>query len=387
MNQDEMHDTIRALYQGIFDADAWQRSLAALCQSSGSVHAALVVRDTVRDRVLVNQVVNPVPEEVAAYRDYYEALDPAIPFVSQLTVGNWYIDSRELGEQAMRSLPFYGEFFRQFGLSSLMACLIERQPHYEVFLSLQRPEGGARYSTEDARALDWAIPHVRHAIALRDRTRQVSTLAHVSAELLERLPFAVIVFTEDGQVLLANHAGEAWSRRLMPVAAVGAGVGAGTAKADEWRLSRPFPEVLRAAVAPTTAQPAQALRATGPDGREAQVVVLPLPAAHHLAVDWQHPAVLVAVHEASAPAMGIAGVLRELYGLTPAEVRLANLLTTGIGLPEACEQLGIRRETSRTQLKAIFTKTGTGTQAQLAHLLTRLGVVLGAGQAPSGEQA
>ncbi len=65
------------------------------------------------------------------------------------------------------------------------------------------------------------------------------------------------------------------------------------------------------------------------------------------------------------------------------------LLTTGIGLPEACEQLGIRRETSRTQLKSIFTKTSTGTQAQLAHLLTRLGVVLGAGQtgqAPSGEQ-
>ncbi|ODV41652.1 hypothetical protein AWV79_34275 [Cupriavidus sp. UYMMa02A] len=98
---------------------------------------------------------------------------------------------------------------------------------------------------------------------------------------------------------------------------------------------------------------------------------------------------LVAVHEAGTPALGIAGVLRELYGLTPAETRLAMLLTTGIGLPEACEQLGIRRETSRTQLKSIFTKTSTGTQAQLAHLLTRLGVILGTGQtgqAPSGEQ-
>ncbi|CAG2146729.1 helix-turn-helix transcriptional regulator [Cupriavidus numazuensis] len=386
MNEDEMHETIRALYQGIFDADAWQRSLAALCQSSGSMHAALVVRDTVRDRVLVNQVVNPVPEEVAAYRDYYEAVDPAIPFASQLAVGNWYIDSRELGEQAMRSLPFYGEFFRQFGMSSLMACLIERQPHYEVFLSLQRPQGRARYSPEDARALDWAIPHVRHAIALRDRTRQVSTLAHVSAELLERLPFAVIIFAEDGKVLLANRAGEAWARRLLPVAAVGAVGAAGNPKADEWRLSRPFPDVLRAACDPAVVQPAQALRATGPGGREAQVVVLPLPAAHHLAVDWQHPAVLVAVHEAGTPAMGIGGVLRELYGLTPAEIRLAMLLTTGIGLPEACEQLGIRRETSRTQLKSIFTKTGTGTQAQLAHLLTRLGVVLGAANAASGEQ-
>jgi len=68
-------------------------------------------------------------------------------------------------------------------------------------------------------------------------------------------------------------------------------------------------------------------------------------------------------------------VLRDLYGLTPAENRLAMLLTQGMGLPDACAHLGIKRETSRSQLKSIFTKTNTGTQAQLSHLLTRLGSV------------
>ena len=72
----------------------------------------------------------------------------------------------------------------------------------------------------------------------------------------------------------------------------------------------------------------------------------------------------------------MSALLRDLYGLTPAENRLAMLLTTGIGLPDACLQLGIKRETSRSQLKSIFTKTNTSTQAQLAHLLTRLGSVL-----------
>ncbi|MEM5430061.1 helix-turn-helix transcriptional regulator [Cupriavidus oxalaticus] len=377
MSDTPMHDTIRALYEGIFDADAWRRSLAALCQASDSSHALLLVRDTVHERVLVNQVVNPVPEAVAAYSEYYETIDPALPFAQRMSVGNWYIDSRELGSLAMRHSPFYGEFLRQFEQSSVMACLIERKPHYEVFLSLQRPLGGNQYSPEDARALDWAIPHVRHAMALRDRTHQVSALAHASSQLLERLPFGVIVLRDDGKTLLANSTGEAWVRRLLPAVSIetsAAAVSAAGMRTDEWRLSRPFAEALKAACDPGNPQPAQALRAVDGGGRQAQVILLPLPPAHQLSMDWQRPSVLVAIHEPGVAPMTLPAVLRDLYGLTPAETRLALQLSTGMGLPEACEQIGIRRETGRTQLKAIFNKTATGTQAQLAHLLTRLGV-------------
>ncbi|WP_042884189.1 helix-turn-helix transcriptional regulator [Cupriavidus necator] len=377
MSDTQMHETIRALYEGVFDAEAWQRSLGALCQASGSVHAALVVLDTVHERVLVNQVVNQVPEEVAAYHEYYEAIDPALPFAPRMAVGSWYIDSRELGAYAMRQSPFYGEFFRQFGLSSLMACLVERKPHYEVFLSLQRPQGRDHYSPEDARALDWVIPHVRNAIALRDRTHQVSALAHASSQLMERLPFGVIVFQDDGKALLTNSIGEAWVRRLLPAVSIETSAAAMSAtglRQEEWRLSRPFAEALRAVSDPANPQPAQALRAVDGAGRQAQIILLPLPPAHHLAIDWQRPTVMVAIHEPGIAPVTLPAVLRDLYGLTPAETRLAMQLSSGIGLPEACELIGIRRETGRTQLKAIFTKTATGTQAQLAHLLTRLGV-------------
>ncbi|AQV92939.1 LuxR family transcriptional regulator [Cupriavidus necator] len=377
MSDTQMHDTIRALYEGIFDSDAWQRSLGALCQASGSSHAHLLVLDTVHERVLVNQEVNPMPEAVAAYREQYAAIDPALPFARRMSVGSWYIDSRELGAQTMRQSPFYGEFLRQIEQSSVMACLIERQPHYDVLLSLQRPRGHDHYSPEDARALDWAIPHVRQAMALRERTLQVSALAHASSQLMERLPFGVIVFRDDGKPLLANSIGETWVRRLLPAVSIETRATEAAAAVREeasWQLSRPFAEALRTVSNPANPQPAQALRAADGAGRQAQVILLPLPPAHHLAMDWQRPSVLVAIHEPGAAPMTLPAVLRDLYGLTPAEIRLALQLSSGIGLPEACELIGIRRETGRTQLKAIFTKTATGTQAQLAHLLTRLGV-------------
>lgn len=374
MNDSEMHETIRGLYQGIFEPDAWQRSLAALRDVSGSAHAALLVLDTEQDRVLVSQAAHPATNEAAAHDARPHRPDPGLPFAERLAVGDWYIDRRDAGEAGTRR-PAYGEFFHDFELSSIMACLIDRRPTYEVYLSLQRPAGREGYSEADARALDWAIPHLREAIALRERTHAVAAHGHVSADLLNRLPFGVVVFSQLGKAMLTNPAGEPWVRRLVPVAGAGA-ADTPPLNGNGWRLSRPFVEVIRSVCDAATSQSVQAIQAIGTDGRSVQIVAMALTPALRLDADWHGQAVLVAIHEGVGTPRATTAVLRDLYGLTPAETRLAMLLTTGMGLPDACTQLGIKRETSRTQLKSVFTKTNTGTQAQLAHLLTRLGTVL-----------
>lgn len=58
-----------------------------------------------------------------------------------------------------------------------------------------------------------------------------------------------------------------------------------------------------------------------------------------------------------------------LYGLTPAESRLAWLLVGDRSLAEAADQLGITQNTARTVLKRILAKTGTKRQASLVRLL------------------
>jgi DNA-binding CsgD family transcriptional regulator/PAS domain-containing protein len=65
-------------------------------------------------------------------------------------------------------------------------------------------------------------------------------------------------------------------------------------------------------------------------------------------------------------------LLSETFQLTAAEARLASNLAAGEGIGAAIAKLGIRRETVRTQLRAIFAKTGTSRQAELTALLSRL---------------
>jgi DNA-binding CsgD family transcriptional regulator len=61
-----------------------------------------------------------------------------------------------------------------------------------------------------------------------------------------------------------------------------------------------------------------------------------------------------------------------MFGLTPAEARLATTLATGAALDDITDAFGIARETARKRLKAVFAKTATSRQAELVTLFARL---------------
>jgi len=66
------------------------------------------------------------------------------------------------------------------------------------------------------------------------------------------------------------------------------------------------------------------------------------------------------------------GLLMRIFGLTPAEAKLAALMVEGKSLEAAAKKLTVKRETARNQLKAIFAKTETNRQGQLIALLSSL---------------
>ena len=61
--------------------------------------------------------------------------------------------------------------------------------------------------------------------------------------------------------------------------------------------------------------------------------------------------------------------LERLFHLTPAEARLASLLANGVSVEDAAAQLGVTRNTIRTQLQAVFAKTRTNRQGDLIRLI------------------
>lgn len=66
--------------------------------------------------------------------------------------------------------------------------------------------------------------------------------------------------------------------------------------------------------------------------------------------------------------------MRSYFGLTAAEAGLASHVSSGRKLESIAHELGISYETARNHLKAIFAKTQTHRQSELAAVLARLAV-------------
>lgn len=71
-----------------------------------------------------------------------------------------------------------------------------------------------------------------------------------------------------------------------------------------------------------------------------------------------------------------ADLLLALYGLSPAEVRVAQQIFAGRSAPEAADKLCVNVETVRTHLKNVYLKTATASRGELVRLLAETGTVL-----------
>jgi DNA-binding NarL/FixJ family response regulator len=95
-----------------------------------------------------------------------------------------------------------------------------------------------------------------------------------------------------------------------------------------------------------------------------ELIVAPVP---ETSVGNAETSVLIYLFDANSPRQVSYDVLTGLYGLTQSEAKLAQLMTNGMTLDDAADELEISVNTARTHLKHIFHKTGINRQTELLH--------------------
>ncbi len=93
------------------------------------------------------------------------------------------------------------------------------------------------------------------------------------------------------------------------------------------------------------------------------ISVMPLSALSILG--QQRPSAALFVYDRSIGRIPAISVLREIFGLTAAEARVAILLARGKTVREIVSMLGLSSNTIRTQLRPVFAKTQTKRQSEL----------------------
>ena len=206
---------------------------------------------------------------------------------------------------------------------------------------------------------------------MRIRLRQAEADRATTLSVLDTVAHGVALVTREARLVHANQAAWALLRKKDGVSLDAKGLFAAAKPGETAALRRLIDECTVPAGGGGVA------RLTRPSGkRPFEVLVAPLGARGR--DDTSHRAVaMVFLRDPEAKPRPVPALLRELYRLTPGEARLAADLLADRSLLEIAEARRLSRETLRTQLKALFLKTGTNRQSELiGFLATGLAVVL-----------
>lgn len=292
-----------------------------------------------------------------AYAEYFGAINPWFLKKSHaFCEGSVLPASAAVPDADYRRTEFYHDWGKKNGVfHSLSANLLESGDGI-AHINVQRPEKLPEFEEAEFELVRQLVPHLQRAIRLHQRLSILQTGAHA----IDHWTCSVFVVNADAVVLQMNRAGEA----LLAIAD-GLHISNGRLRAESSRETPGLRTAIAQTVQRSSAPPVVTLtrrRHTTP------LAVFVRPAIRTVTLP-SYQVALVFVIGAEVSSGPNSAVLETVFGLTPAEVKLATLLVSGATLQQAADRLRLSRNTTKTQLASIFDKTGTRRQSELVSLL------------------
>ena len=363
---------VDAVYDSATDPDYWAVFLRGLARALNGKSGMFRVIDERGPAIRASAHYNLDPELQKAHRQYYITRDMFLNALRDkpgefIAPGEAILDYR-----ALRRTEFFNDYMRPQDSHHVCGGLAMRNGEFTIKFGLQRDHRAGPFSLEDARFIRWFVPHIQRAVRLGYLLDLERHQRQTAEQALESLAVGVLLLDEDEQLLHANaKAEELLDERRGLCRLHGRLTVSGSAGAD----LRPFRDMLSAvrsrARLHTPPMPESILLTPAADDPQLLVVACPVKPQHAwFRGPW--PQISVALFVSNLDDAGLLNqeVLIRLYGLTPAEARLACALSRGYEIAELSAEWRISRETLRTHLKRVLGKTGTHRQTELVRLLT-----------------
>jgi len=262
-----------------------------------------------------------------------------------------------------------GRALSRVGFGHLLNAVIDRDGPVVFSVTLLRSPAEPAFGEAEVALLRRLSPHLTRAARISRNLRYLAGVNGALTHSLDSLPVGMMLLDAQAKLLVRNRAAaELLERR--------AGL-----RLDRRGRLRPERADARTAFERLIAAAATSARGPGtaPAGTlalrravsESPLLLLAVPAGEvHTGLLASEGTVALFATDPRRQAPTDHPTLRGLWGLSPAEVRVARLLVQGRSLPEIAAALEVRPSTVRTHLNRIFDKTGARRQTELVGLLS-----------------
>ena len=297
-------------------------------------------------------------------RNEPHAPDPHITRGSSLskTGGAFILEEQVSTEEERRTLPYYQETARP-GNRDWWASARFSVEGQSWCMPLYRGAKRGPFTLKEARYFSAISPHMARFVGLAEKFAAFGVATELAA--LDQVRCAALVIDAVG---IARHMNPAAERLLGGDFYLVRGRPVAGDRASNRRLQRLMASAQGAARGSPPGHPPVVI-----DREQAPWLLVEAMPVTALGSDlFSAGRTILLLTDLTSPRRPDAMLLGAAFGLTAAEAKLAARIAGGCGIDAAAAALGIGRETARTQLKAVFAKTHTSSQAELAAFSARL---------------
>jgi len=352
-------------YTGAQEGVPWTRLLDELRDCLQANYVSLILRSaSYPDHPM--QVVFAGEARPAIVQPYESELDVIDHFVN-LPRNQAVVLEELIDEESWLKGVYYQAFHEPMNMRYHMAADIGMGVESSCRLRVSRPHGAQRFGDRERAICNLLVPHLDTAVQLRASFDIAEVERHLYVGMFDRMSVGVALLHRDRRVLRLNQV-------ATELLAKGDGLKLvdGHLMASIPSESRKLRQLIEQAVVMAGTHRVgvvSGMSLSRPSGMAALGLAVRAAALTEWSDPSNRPAAMVIIRDPEAGVLASDEQLKRLYGLTNAEAALALELMSGRTMEESANHLGVSRNTTRCQLRAIFAKTGVTRQAELLRVL------------------
>lgn len=381
MNFEDYDDAVGEIYAAVQEPARWPEVVRRIAVGFGSPRALLFTPLHSVDQGGFGYAFNMPPDRMeywAAQGMHEDILMDAMVRKGWLVSGMVMTGDQLVPRSELLQSRFYRELWRPTGILQVCAGIIfDGRDRFlpPVALSIYRGPSDPDFGEADLDRVRRLVVHLARALSLMFHLRDLSFQVAASTAALDRLAAGVVLLDTEGYIQFSNHAARRLFCRASHVVLHRAPGERGSVLTLQPALARQVRD-FQAAIQDVLRPGSESLRSVQlTDATGGAVCVLhaaPLCEASTFLGLGPRGGAAVFLYDLEEAASIPAERLIQLYGLTPAEARLAREVVRGGASESMAVRLGISVNTVNTHLRRIFEKTATHRQTDLLKLLLAL---------------
>lgn len=370
---EKFSDLIGNIYDCVIAPERWTEVLDQICAEFGFATGALSVASLSNMKAVVNAVsgsnLAQMAQNAIGYGPDIIELWGGAERIQQYPLGEPIVQSQAVRQDIISGNRYYREWALPKGLFDAVAVGLVRDRTMVGNAIFSQHESAGAIDDAQLSGLRLLAPHIRRAVTISNLFDMKAVEAATFAATVEALTVGVVLADEESKIIHSNAAAAAMLAAGDPIVA------------RHGRIAVQSPATttaLQSAVAQaatdeaTLGQKGIGIPIPRPGGDPFVIHVLPLRRSHMRSGLIQRAAAALFVASASGPPQLPHDALVQLYDLTPAEIRIVELICEGQTRDTISATLGVSVSTVKSHLVHVFEKTGCRRQVDLVRLAKSL---------------